>query len=449
MRIFRTLLPILLFSVLSGQINTILVEDDSLYIVNIETIEDTLTKILYDEDRFGDSFKLKSIGSLLKYSRIRNNIFIDTVYVTNSTLRPKVFMRMFESIIGTKPVIETTEQFYRIINGYLAFTDSSSIRYGLTIQQKVGAVINLNANYNNYFSGIFGASNENNAWTINGQIDIHLENQWRTGNILDLHWKRIDEDSQVLRLFIEEPHPFNLPIGINAKYNQDLRDGNYLSSESSVGIIKTVPSIAKIGFGGISKEINATDQGDSLGIESLNSKSVYLNSIIDHRNDYWIPDQGYYVNIDATVGSGHINNVDYNNLQVLVNAQKYFRVTSITSVLTKLYGQGVWVDVGKVHIGEQPRYGGINTLRGYTEDIFKSNWVLIPTIEISAKMSGKQKIDLFYDFAIQDKYTENPFGYGIGFTQVSDNSVLRLFYALNKNDKIKNGKIHIQFLTLL
>ena len=59
-----------------------------------------------------------------------------------------------------------------------------------------------------------------------------------------------------MSLFIEEPHPFNLPIGINAKYDQDLRDGNYLSNRSSAGVVKLVPGVAKFGFGANSLDIS-------------------------------------------------------------------------------------------------------------------------------------------------------------------------------------------------
>lgn len=450
MRTFRIIIPLVLLTILSGQIKSIVIDDvDILSIENLEIIEDTLSKILYNEDQLADSFELISIDSSLKYLRNFDTILVDTLIIVDQTLKPKIFLRMFESMIGTRPIFESNKQFNRIIRSNIAFKDSSIINYGLTKQKNVGAVINLSTNYNNYFSGIFGASNDNNTWTINGQIDIHLENQWRTANILDLHWKRIDEDSQVLSLFIEEPHPFNLPIGINVEYDQDLRDGNYLSNKSSVGIVKLIPGIAKFGFGASSMDINATEQGDSLGIESLKSKSIYLNAIIDQRNDYWIPDKGHFFRSDAKVGNRKLNSVDSNILSLLIDVQKYFQLNSNISILTKLYCEGIWAGNGKVHIGEQPLYGGINTLRGYNEDIFESDWVLVPSFEIGAKLSDKQKINLFVDVAYQNEYEELPIGFGIGFTQVSNNSVLKLFYALNKNDKLKNGKIHVQFLTLL
>ena len=140
---FKRIIPILLFSILSGQFNSIKVENDSLYFDNIETIEDTLIKILYGEDSFGDSFELNSIDSFINYSRKRNSIYIDTLYTIDKSLRPKVFLRMFESIIRTSPTNESNEQFKGIINSNPAFTDSSNISYGLTKGNRVGAVINL------------------------------------------------------------------------------------------------------------------------------------------------------------------------------------------------------------------------------------------------------------------------------------------------------------------
>ena len=102
-----------------------------------------------------------------------------------------------------------------------------------------------------------------------------------------------------------------------------------------------------------------------------------------------------------------------------------------------------------MHSGELIRYGGANNLRGYTEDHFKSDWAIIPSVEYNINLGSNQKIALFSDFALQDTYKPIPFGYGIGFTQVTKNSVLKLYYGLGRGDAVKNGKIHLQFLTRL
>ena len=99
--------------------------------------------------------------------------------------------------------------------------------------------------------------------------------------------------------------------------------------------------------------------------------------------------------------------------------------------------------------GELIRFGGTNNLRGYLEDSFKTDWFAIPTIEINFNLGKNQRITLFSDLAIQSKYDPLPLGYGIGLVQITKTSALRLFYGIGRGDRVKNGKIHIQFLTLL
>ena len=328
--------------------------------------------------------------------------------------------------------------------------NNSEISFGINNKQKVGAVIDLKTNFNNYFSGLVGASrSEDQKWSINGQMDIHLENQWRTASIVDLHWKRLDEESQILNLKYDEPHPLGLPIGVSIAYNQDLRDGNYVSTNSSVGVIKTVPSVGKLGFGGKNTKINSTAKGDSLGLANLTTQSMYINGTIDYRNDYWLPTKGIFISLNSDIGKRIVS--DSNS--VIISGQtvfeKYFPIWGKNNIAIKMIGSGKWVSSGTLHSGELIRYGGATSLRGYTEDSFKSNWVIIPSVEYNINLSSNQQLTLFSDTALQETYTPLPYGFGIGFTQVTKNSVLKLYYGLGREDSIKNGKIHLQFLTRL
>ncbi len=280
-------------------------------------------------------------------------------------------------------------------------------------------------------------------------MDIHLENQWRTASIVDLHWKRLDEESQILNLRYEEPHPLGLPIGVGIAYNQDLRDGNYVNTSSAVGIIKTVPSIGKLGFGAKNTKINSTAKGDSLGLQNLTSQSIYIDCIIDYRNDYWLPTKGYLISLYSDVGSRTVSDSSTISISMQTQIEKYIPLYRKSNISLKLFGSGNWIKSGTLHSGELIRYGGANNLRGYTEDYFKSDWVIIPSVEYNIKLGSNQQITLFSDIALQDTYKPFPYGYGIGFTQVTKNSVLKLYYGLGRKDSIKNGKIHLQFLTRL
>ena len=453
MRIFRRTI-ILFFTVqLFGQnINVNIENIDTLSINSYDELNQKLNTILYQSDNIGEYFELSRINSdsLISYSRKSMIVALDTIIFNNNEIRRSVLKQIFKQLIGTRPIVETTKIFDSIVNSIPFIKDKAEIIFGIYAKQKIGAVINIKPNFNNYFSGLVGASVSNEQkWSVNGQMNIHLENQWKTASIIDLHWKRLDEESQILNLKYEEPHPIGLPIGVSVAYNQDLRDGNYVNTNSIIGVIKTVPNIGKLGFGGKKTKINSTAKGDSLGLANLTIKSIYIDGLIDYRNDYWLPTKGYFIELYSDVGNRKISDSNTVIISGHAKIEKYFPIWNKNYIVIKLLGKSNWTNSGALYTSELIRYGGANSLRGYPEDYFKSNWVIIPSLEYNVKLGPNQGITLFSDVALQDTYKSVPYGYGIGLTQVTNNSVLKLYYGLGRRDSIKNGKIHLQFLTRL
>ena len=437
-----------------GQSKTIVIDNtERLSINTYDEVNLKLDSLLLYSDNIGEYFILSKINSdsLVTYNRRSINVMLDTIiFKNNDEIRQSVLKQIFKPLIDTNPIIETTKIFKTIINSTPFIKANSEIYFGINKNQKVGAVLDIKSNFNNYFSGLIGASrSEEQKWSVNGQMDIHLENQWRTANSVDLHWKRLDKESQILNLRYEEPHPFGLPIGVSVAYNQDLREGNYVNTKSAVGIIKTVPGIGKVGFGGKNTKINSTAKGDSLGLSNLTTQAIYIDGVIDYRNDYWLPTQGLFISFYYDVGKRLVSETNTVISSGQINVEKYLPLWGKNNVGLKIFGNRNWISSGSLHSGELIRYGGVNNLRGYTEDHFKSDWVIIPSVEYNVKLGSNQQVTLFSDFALQEVYKPVPYGYGIGFTQVTKNSVLKLYYGLGRGDSLKSGKIHLQFLTRL
>ncbi len=454
MRIFKILIILLIAVPLFGQSKTIVIDDtEKLSINSYDEVIFKLDSLLLHSENIGEYFILSKINSdsLITYNRNSIDVNLDTIiFKNNDEIRESVLKQIFKPLIDTTPIIGTTKTYKTIINSTPFFKSNSEIYFGINKNQKVGAILDIKSNFNNYFSGIVGASrSEEQKWSVNGQMDIHLENQWRTASIVDLHWKRLDKESQLLNLRYEEPHPFSLPIGVSLAYNQDLREGNYVNTNSAIGIIKTVSGIGKLGFGGKNTKINSTAKGDSLGLLNLTSQGIYIDGIVDYRNDYWLPIRGMFISLYSDVGKRIVSDSSTVIISGQAKIEKYFPLWGKNNIALKIFGKSNWVSSGTLHSGELIRYGGANNLRGYTEDYFKSDWVIIPSVEYNIKLGSNQQITLFSDIALQDTYKPIPFGSGIGLTQVTKNSILRLYYGLGRGDSLKSGKIHLQFLTRL
>ena len=452
MRISKLLIILILFTFLSAQSKYLLIGNaDTIKVNSFDNIETKLDSLLLKSDDIGKYFELYRIQSDNAVVYKQDTIFveIDSLIFMDDDVRLSIQRQIFKSIKNSKPMIGSVNVFNSIISGLPFIQNDSKIIFGRYISNKLAAMLNISTNFNSYFSGLVGASRSDANWSVNGQINVHLENQWRTAGIVDLGWKRLDDESQLLRLSYEEPHPFGLPIGFNLLYNQDLREGKYVNTISSIGVIKNLPRVGKIGFGTKSNVINITAKGDTLGLDNLKTQSLYVSSVVDYRNDYWLPSSGYYFSIFSDVGNRVVSDSSSTSYSIETNFIKHIKFPGNTNFAIRLFGKGSWLNRGELHTGELIRYGGVNNLRGYSEDNFRSQWVIIPSFELSYDVSSSQRISLFGDLAFQEEYDPIPFGYGFGYTQVTKNSVLKLYYGLGRNDKISSGKIHLQFLTRL
>ncbi len=454
MRIFKFYLILLIANNLFGQSKKIVIDNiDTLAVTNYDVINIKLDSILNTYESIGEYFILDRLvtDSLIQYNRKTIDVTIDTIIFKNDDdIRITVLNQIFRPLNKSTPKIQSTKIFNSIVKSHPFIMDNSEIYFGVNKKYNIGAVIDVKSNFNNYFSGLIGASRSNDKrWSVNGQMDIHIENQWRTTNLIDLHWKRLDEESQILNLRYEEPHPFSLPIGISMAYNQDLREGNYVNTKTALGIIKTIPGIGKLGFGGKNTKINSTAKGDSLGLTNLTTQSIYVEGALDYRNDYWLPTRGFFISLNSDIGNRSEKELNTVFVSGIFKVEKYFYLRDKNNFALKIFGNSNWINTGELHSGELVRYGGASNLRGYEEDFYKSNWVVIPSVDYNFQLSSVQQITLFSNIAVQDEYKPIPYGYGLGFTQVTKNSVLKLFYGLGRGDYLKSGKIHLQFLTRL
>ena len=453
MPIFRIIIIIVYATQLFGQTTSIILgEKDTLSVNQYDEIQEQINAQLNSENDIGKYFILKEINSdsTISYAELNEKVKLDTIIFINEEINLAVQKQIFKSIEKTLPLQNTQRQFKIIKNSYPYLKNMVNPSFGLYQKNKIGMILDAQPNFNNYFSGLIGAyRSDEQKWEVTGQLESHLENTWKTAGIIDLFWKRLDNESQILNLKYEEPHPFTLPIGISLQYSQDLRAGNYVHSNSAVGVVKSVPGIGKLSFGGKTTTINTTSKGDSLGLTDLEAQSIFMNGLMDFRNDYWLPTVGYFLDINGEIGSRTSSDSSSIRYAIAGEFEKYFPIFKNTTLLTKIYGGGTWLNKGNLHDGELIRYGGASKLRGYVEDIFQAAWVIIPSFEMGYNFGRQQRLSLFSDLAIQAELKPLPSGFGIGFSQVNENSVIRLYYGVGRDNSIKSGKIHLQFLTII
>ena len=454
MHISRVILFLVL--VLHGQtVELIVHEDKNPTIIAAQMVEMYLDSLLVNEESLHHSYVLASFNgdapTRVAYTKIEEAIAIDTIIILgNDEISENTAFRLLASIVRSIPQFETMQQVRWIETSYKFFQNSIGLIHGRTRNGQLAALVELTPAFESNFSGILGASQGTGGiWKTTGEIDIHLENIWQTASTSQLHWQRQNEKSQVLSFFHEEPAPLGIPFGLRIKFNQELRDGEYVYGAQEGTILTGGTRYGKWSFGGSSININPTETGALIGLSKHKSSVISVGLEKDSRNNRWTPFKGNYWDVTATLGNQTEDNKKDLQGHWLISTGSYWPITSRFSAHTRLLTTGRWVQDGAIHKGQKIRYGGVSGLRGYRDDQFISNSILIPTFELLATAGNNLQLLGFIEGAIQKEYQPYPIGFGFGLTQVSISTILSTTIGFGRGDPLSAAKLHIKFSSRL
>lgn len=410
-------------------------------IESVDSIQIELDTILSSEDELGTQYCLKDYSYQneyqFDYTKSHFDIDIDSIIINDNYLHPFVNQKIIAEIADKKSSNAVKKYFENVISTYPFLTRNSKINFFLHNHSKVGLDVDIASDFNSNVSGLAALENRNNSWQLNGQIDMHFENVWHTAGVIDLHWRRLNEETQSIFFKIEEPFLYFAPFGTRFVFEQDYREGSYISNTWEIALLRSQPGIGLWSFGYKSENIFSTPKGDSLGIKDIKYQSFLINTHADHRNNLFLPTQGQ--NWDISIYIGNSNKKQFTG-EYILNADIYYLINPYFSLHGKLFSKGIF---GPTHDALLVRYGGMSTLRGYNEDIFSGSFVVIPTIEGLINLNEKLQINLFSETAIQDDYSPIPMGFGFGLTQALRQTIFSIQYGLNIENQFTEGKIHL------
>jgi len=221
-----------------------------------------------------------------------------------------------------------------------------------------------------------------------------------------------------------------LPFGAKVEFVQDLRNGEYVYTNSSGAFSLQLGRKGKWYFGGGKETITPTDHGDSLGIQHFKAQTFNIEYYGDGRNDRWLPSKGYFWDAKTQIGQvKETNKKDNIIIRLQLHLEQFLVLSRNMSLRFKLWSGIVWDEGQEIHVGQKIRYGGINTLRGYQEDIFANLFA-------------------FGDKAYQDVY-DIPLSLGFGLRQRTKNSVMEVSFGWPVDEAFSGGKVHVKFTSLL
>jgi len=179
-----------------------------------------------------------SLSTELKFFPYIQFVYDTIVHIGNSKLS-KAYIAKYLGIEEGKPY---NEQDAKDIDKKLRNLPLVKVKGGSQIvfyQGKVQVILNVDDIVTDRVDGVVGlapnsSNSEDNSLLITGEVNIELNNLFKSGKQLEIHWRNYLQNSQKLDLGFTYPYLFNTKLGINGEFNLNKYDSIFVNLKSKI-----------------------------------------------------------------------------------------------------------------------------------------------------------------------------------------------------------------------
>lgn len=307
----------------------------------------------------------------------------------------------------------------------------------------------------NKFDGFIGfANDENSNLRFNGYLDLQLQNILNSGEKLSLFWKNDGKQQSSFNLGTEIPYVFKSPFGIKADLRIFKQDSTFQNTKTDLNLGYYFKYNSKVYLG--YQKTTSVDIQNSNSFSINDFTNIFITSTFDfinyNNNDYIFPEKTKF-NIKIGTGNRTISSQKTNQLfgQVNFSHNLYLNPKNIINIKNETF----YLQSDDYIINELYRFGGIHSIRGFSENSLQANAYSGILTEYRYMMSPSIYIHSIIDYGyFQDKASNlnnRLLGLGFGFGLFTKSGLFNLIYAngstKDQTIKVTNSIIHISFNT--
>lgn len=312
---------------------------------------------------------------------------------------------------------------------------------------------------------------------ITGQFDLELYNPFATGKRIGLHWRRLSEETQSIQMNYFHPNIFRSPLSVSTDFEFLKQDTTFTRRDFSIDFSINVSTNSSISFFTDFTNTNLlattlfSDRISLPDIVDFSLTSYGLSWHLDQLDDAFLPTRGLSLNVSASVGNKVIEQnvglpsrlyegVDLKTLQYRydLNLKNYLPLSQKVIFYSELNAGLLSND--QLFQNDAYRLGGLNTIRGFSENFFFATTYTYATVEPRVFFDDSSYLSLFSDFGfIQSDFVEATgnqseliMGLGAGINFSTGNGIFNFVYALGTSESsgglnFNQSKIHFGFTT--
>ena len=352
----------------------------------------------------------------------------------------------------------------QIYNDFEKFGFTNQVKYPeiLFTKDTTKVFVYLEKKKSNTFDGFIGFSNnENKKTTLNGYLDVKLENILGSGEQLSVYWKSDGNDQKTFNANIELPYIFKTPIGLKAQIQLFRQDSTFQNTKTAIDLsyFTNYNSRFYIGY----QVTESSDIHNSVDTLISDFKNSFLTSSFNYTKldltNFNFPIKSVF-SITAGIGKREINNKPENtnkSNQFFLNIQATHNFTLNNKNIININSQNYYLQSNRYLANELFRFGGFNSIRGFTENSLQAYLKSSILTEYRHILTSSLYIHSILDYCIyrnksiteQKDNTNKLLGIGLGFGLQTRNSILKIALANGNTQKqllnLNNTIMHVSF----
>ena len=436
---------------------------ESYFIIPFENLEHTLNSLNIDKTKNGNTFARVSLKNIKAFDSktLTANInvsngskrTIDQILIKGYNQFPESFIKYHAGI--KKGMTLENSVLIRKNNelNSLDFVTTTKPPEILFKEDSTTVYFYLKKLKNNNFDGILGFSSgeEKQGLTLNGYINLELNNNLNYGEQFSLNYKSDGNEQQNFRVRLSVPYLFKTPLGIETELKIFKRDSTFLTSNQFAKINYQINTKSKAHIGYKSYQSNnlRNESPTNLLVEDYKSKFLLTGySFIKNQNNILFPIKSMF-QINFEIGTKKNNSTKESQLRAETLFYYIFNLNLKNSILIKNNSRLLSSDTYLTN--ELYQFGGVNTIRGFNENSIDASFFTVLNTEYRYQFNNNLYLHSIFDIA----YFENQnialreklysFGFGIGLQTTS--GIIKFGVANgnteNQDFNFSNTKIHV------
>lgn len=306
----------------------------------------------------------------------------------------------------------------------------------------------------NTFDGFIGFSNdEQQKLKLNGYLDLTLINTLNSGEKFNLYWKNNGQKQSTFNTSLELPYIFKSPIGIKGDLQIFRQDSTFQNTVSNINLAYYFKYNTKLLLGRSGTTSVSTTQTNT-SLSGYNSKfwtATYETAAYDNRYTFFPERYTLYIRY----GNGKRDSEKGNSNQYFAQATADYNAPLNNKNLIYLKTQLYYLNSQNFVVNELQRFGGINSIRGFNENILQGDMYSFVMTEYRYIASENLCLHSIFDVGYYQDHATNQnnglFSIGFGAKIFTSNGIFNIIYAngteKSQNVKLSNSIVHVSFKT--